>query len=215
MAVEIEAVIRAVRGMQRVDVVLDLRQVTAADLVAEVARIAGVQVAEMLLMWAPVPCNTVSRLDPGSQRPGYTVHREYSTREGDVQCPLVAVPVVGGTREPQTARAVEEDGIHATVLRTLETAFSLYAIYYVVENPKAQLGLRPVVLAQERSGRLFCKRVNYCQYNHIIANDTKVGTTVSAWSPKGLSGDGLCRATTGYCAKNRKKTGEVNPTTGR
>jgi hypothetical protein len=34
VAVEIDAVIRAVRGMQRAGVVLDLRQVTAAKLVA-------------------------------------------------------------------------------------------------------------------------------------------------------------------------------------
>ena len=45
VAVEIDAVIRAVRGMQRADVVLDLRQVTAAELVAVVAKMAGVQVA--------------------------------------------------------------------------------------------------------------------------------------------------------------------------
>ena len=75
--------------------------------------------------------------------------------------------------------------------------------------------MRPVVLAHERSGRLFCKRVNYCQYDHIFAKDTNVWTTVNAWVPKGLSGDGLCRAATGRCAKNRKKTGELNPTTGR
>ena len=215
VAVEIDAVISAVRGLQRADVVLDLRQVTAAELVAVVAQIAGVQVAEILLIWASIPCNTVSRLDPGNQRPGYTVHREYSTREGDVQCALGSVVVVGGTREPQTARAEEDDGIHATVLRALDAAFNLYGIHYAVENPKAQLGLRPVVLAQERSDRLYCRRVNYCQYQHIFAKDTNVWTTVAAWKPRGLSGTGLCRAATGYCSKNKKKTGEINAKTGR
>jgi hypothetical protein len=213
--VEIDAVISAVRGLQRADVVLDLRQVTAAELVAVVAQIAGVQVAEILLIWASIPCNTVSRLDPGNQRPGYTVHREYSTREGDVQCALGSVVVVGGTREPQTARAEEDDGIHATVLRALDAAFNLYGIHYAVENPKAQLGLRPVVLAQERSDRLYCRRVNYCQYQHIFAKDTNVWTTVAAWEPRGLSGTGLCRAATGYCSRNKKKTGEINARTGR
>ena len=139
----------------------------------------------------------------------------YSTREGDVHCALGAVVVVGGTREPQTARAEEDDGIHATVLKALDAAFNLYGIHYAVENPKAQLGLRPVVLAQERSGRLFCRRVNYCQYSHIFAKDTNVWTTVSAWMPKGLSGNGLCRAATRYCAKNKKKTGAISAKTGR
>ena len=101
------------------------------------------------------------------------------------------------------------------VLRALDAAFNLYGIHYAVENSKAQLGLRPVVLAQERSGRLFCRRVNYCQYSHIFSKDTNVLTTVSAWMPKGLSGNGLCRAATGYCAKNKKKTGAISPKTGR
>ena len=120
VAVEIDAVISAARGMQRADVVMDLRQVTTAELVAAVAQIAGIQVGEILLIWASIPCDTVSRLDPGNQRPGYTAHREYSTREVGVHCALGAVVVVGGTREPQTARAKEDDGIHATVLRALD-----------------------------------------------------------------------------------------------
>ena len=82
-------------------------------------------------------------------------HREYSTREGDVQCALGTVVVVGGTREPQTARAEEDDMIHATVLQALDATFNLYGIHYAVENPKTQLGLRLMVLALERSGRLY------------------------------------------------------------
>ena len=70
------------------------RQVTAAELVAApaVAQMAGVRGAE-------IPCNTVSRLDPSNQRPGYTIHREYSTMEADIHCALRSVVVVGGTRD--------------------------------------------------------------------------------------------------------------------
>ena len=32
---------------------------------------------------------------------------------------------------------------------------------------------------------------------------------------RGLSGTGLCRAATGYCSKNKKKTGEINAKIGR
>ena len=174
-----------------------------------------VQVAETLLTWAPAPCNTVGRLDPSNQRPGYTAHRECSTRERDVHCALGAVVVVGGTREPQIARAEEGGGTHATALRALDAAFNLYGIHCAVENPKAQLGLRPVMLAQERNGRLFCRRVNHCQYQHTSPKDTNVWTTVATWKPRGLSGTGRCRAATGYCSKNKKKTGEINAKTGR
>ena len=50
---------------------------------------------------------------------------------------LGSVVVVGGTRDPQTARAEEDDGIHSTVLRALDVDFNLYGIHYAVENPKA------------------------------------------------------------------------------
>ena len=75
--------------------------------------------------------------------------------------------------------------------------------------------MRPVVLALERSGRLYCRRVNYCQYQHIFAKDTNVWTTVAAWEPMGLSGNGRCRAATGYCSKNKVKTGGISTKTGR
>ena len=108
-----------------------------------------------------------------------------------------------------------DDRIHATVLQALDAAFSLYGIHYAMENPKAQLGLRPLVLALERSGRLYCRRVNYCQYQHISAKDTNVWTTVSAWQPMGLSGSCLCRAATGYCSRNKRRTGGIGAKTGR
>ena len=160
------------------------------------------------------------RLDPGNQNrtkqdgTPYTVHREYSTREV-VNCKQGAVVVVAGTREPRTERAVDDDHVHATVLQALDAVFNLYGIHYAVENPNAQLGRRPVVLALQRSTRLVCHRLNYCQYKHIFAKDTNVWTTVSAWTPKGLSGNGLCRAATDYCRKNKRPpTGKVDEETG-
>jgi len=220
VAVDIEEVFSAVRGLQKTDVVLDLLQVPAAELVQVIARLAGVQVSEILLIWASIPCHTVSRLDPGNQNrtrkdgQPYTVHREYSTREA-VQCLQEAVVVVAGTREPQTERAQKDDSIHETVLQALDAAFNLYGIHYAVENPMAQLGRRPVMLAQQRSNRLYCHRINYCQYGHIFAKDTNVWTTVVAWEPKRVGGTGLCRAATGYCRGNREPSGEVNLETGR
>ena len=227
VAVDIEKVFTAIRGLQKTDVVLDLLQVSSAELVQVIASLAGVQVSEILLIWASVPCHTVSRLDPGNQNrtrkdgEPYTVHREYSAREV-VRCLQEAVVVVAGTREPQTERAEKDDDIHETVLQALDAAFNLYGIHYAVENPMAQLGRRPVILAQQRSTRLRCHRLNYCQYRHRFAKDTNVWTTVAGWSPKGASGTGMCRAATDYCRGLcyhdkgcRKPIGEVNPDTGR
>ena len=50
VAVDIIAVVGAIRGLQKTDVVLDILQVSAAELVEVVARLAGVQVSEILLI---------------------------------------------------------------------------------------------------------------------------------------------------------------------
>ena len=71
------------------------------------------------------------------------------------------------------------------------------------------------MLSPDCASTVVCHRLNYCQYKHIFAKDTNVWTTVSAWTPKGLSGNGLCRAATDYCRKNKRPpTGKVSEETG-
>ena len=129
----------------------------------------------------------VNTVQHGEQAgPKHSVSRLHGTQgvldqgDGRALCARGSGGGIGGTREPQTARAEEDDGIHATVLKALDAAFNLYGIHYAAKNPKAQLGLRPVVLAQERSGRLFCRRVNYCQFNHILVREC-MGAKGAEW----------------------------------
>ena len=149
VGVDIIAVVGAIRGLQKTDVVLDILQVSAAELVEVVARMAGVQVSEILLIWASIPCPTVSRLDPGNQNrtkkdgTPYTVHRGYST-SGVVHCLKGAVVVVAGTRGPRTEGVEGDDCVHATALQALDAAPNPYGIHYAVEDPMAQLGRGPV-----------------------------------------------------------------------
>ena len=76
IAVELKAVIRAVRGNQRVDVVMDLTEVPSAQLLAAMAELAGALIQEM-------PCKTLSWPDPSNRR--HTHHREYS-KDNSVVC---------------------------------------------------------------------------------------------------------------------------------
>ena len=209
IAVELKAVIRAVRGRQRADVVMDLTEVPPAQLLAAIAELAGVLIQEIKFVWASVPCETLSRLDPSNQR--HTHHREYS-KDSSVVCKQRVVVVTGGTREPVTELGEDHDIMIASVLQALDAAFNLYGIHWAVENPNAQLGRRPVLLSLMRSGRVKCGRVNYCQYDHIFAKDTCVRTTVLQWTPKGRSGTGMCRKETGNCSS---KTGFFNQQTRR
>ena len=123
-------------------VVMDLTKVPPAQLLAAIAEVAGVLIQETKFVWASVPCDTLSRLDPSNQR--HTHHREYP-KDSNVVCRQRVIVVAGGTRGPVTEIAEEHDIMIASVLQALDAAFNLYTycIHWAVENPNAQLGKRP------------------------------------------------------------------------
>ena len=119
--------------------------------------------------------------------------------------------VTGGTREPRTPRAENHDRLALVVVTALDALYNLYGVHYAIENPRASLRMRPLMLSLVQSERVRLELVNYCQYNHIFAKETNVRTIVGL-TPKGASGTGLCRAATGYCSS---KTGFIKESTGR
>ena len=207
IAVELKAVIRAVRGNQKADVVMGLTEVPPAQLLAVIAEMAGVLIQEIKFVWVSVPCETLSKLDPNNQR--HTHHRECS-KDDNVSCRhgrhQGACDGVGGGPRRHDCLSVAGDGCSVQLVR--------YPVGggVAVENPNAQLGKRPVLLSLMRSGRVMCGRVNYCQYEHVFAKDTCVRTTVLQWIPRGRSGTGRCRKATGNCSF---KTGFFNEETRR
>ena len=68
------------------------------------------------------------------------------------------------------------------VVTALDALYNLYGVHYAIENPRASLRLRPLMLSLVQSERVRLDLVNYCQYNHIFAKDTNVRTTVG-WTP--------------------------------
>ena len=153
-------------------------------------------------------------IDSSNQRPGYTWHRDYS-KHSQKRCKCGTIAITSGTREPRTPRARNHDQLALVVVTALDALHNLYGVHYAIENPRASLRLRPVMLSLVQSERVRLELVNYCQYNHIFAKDTNVWTTVG-WTPKGGSGTGKCRAVTGYCSsktgfiKKAKETGRWN-----
>ena len=127
IAVELKAVIKAVRGNQRADVVMDLTEVPATQLLGAVAAMEGVRVQEIRFVWASVPCDTLSRLDPKNANTNqrHTHHREYS-KDDSVACKQRVTVVTAGTREPVTELAEGHDVMIASVLQALDATFNLY-----------------------------------------------------------------------------------------
>ena len=73
-----------------------------------------------------------------------------------------------------TEVAEDHDITIASVLQALDAAFNLCGTHWVVENPNAQLDMSPILLSLMRGGKVECGRVNYCQYDQIIAKDTSI-----------------------------------------
>ena len=210
VAVELLAVIEALGGRRRAQVVLDITALEPEELLRVIAGQAGIKQEEILFIWASVPCTTLGSIDSSNQRPGYTYHRDYS-KHSQKRCKCGAVAITGGTREPRTPRAENHDRLALVVVTALDALYNLYGVHYAIENPRASLRMRPLMLSLVQSERVRLELVNYCQYNHIFAKETNVWTTVG-WTPKGASGTGLCRAATGYCSS---KTGFIKESTGR
>ena len=210
VAVELLAVIEALGGKRKAQVVLDISAVEPEELLKAIAAQAGIAQEEILFIWASVPCTTLGAIDSSNQRPGYTWHRDYS-KHSQKRCRCGAIAVTGGTREPRTPRAVNHDRLALVVVTALDALYNLYGVHYAIENPRASLRMRPLMLSLVQSERVRLELVNYCQYSHIFAKATNVWTTVG-WEPKGSSGTGLCRAETGYCSS---KTGFIKEDTGR
>jgi hypothetical protein len=145
-----------------------------------------------------------------NQRPGYTWHRDYS-KHSQKRCKCGTVAITGGTQEPRTQRARNHDRLALVVVTALDALYNLYGVHYAIENPRASLKKRPLMLSLVQSEWMRLELVNYCQYSHIFAKDTNVWTTVG-WTSKGASGTGLCRAATGYCSS---KAGSLMEDTGR
>ena len=202
VAVELLAVIEALRSKRKAQAVLDISAMEPEELMRVIAEQASIKQEEILFIWASVPCTTLGSIDSSNQRPGYTWHRDYS-KHNQKRCKCGTVAITGDTREPRAPRARNHDRLALVVVTALDALYNLYGVHYAIGNPRASLRMRPLMLSLVQSERVRLELVNYCQYNHIFAKDTNVWTIVG-WTPKGASGTGLCRAATGYCSS---KTG--------
>ena len=161
VAVELLAVIEALGGKRKAQVVLDITTVEPEELLRVIAAQAGITQEEILFIWASVPCTTLGSIDSSNQRPGYTFHRDYS-KHSQRRCKRAAVAITGGTREPQTPRAENHDKLALVVVTALDALYNLYGVHYAIENPRASLRMRPLMLSLVQSRRVRLELVNYC-----------------------------------------------------
>ena len=97
----------------------------------------------------------------------YSKHNQKKCRRG-------TVATTGGTREPRTPRAMNHDKLALVVVTALDALYNLCGVHYAIENPRASLRMRPLMLPLAQSERVRLQLVNCCQYDHIFAKGTNV-----------------------------------------
>ena len=101
---------------------------------------AGVELEEIVFVWATVSCTTLGATDSSnSQRPDFVHHQEYSKKDTGLTYGHGAVVNTQGARSPTSDLAELHELLLEVVLVALGAACTLYGVHFAMENPRANL----------------------------------------------------------------------------
>lgn len=148
---------------------------------------AGVCLADVVLVWFSVPCDTFGRCDSSNQTRGFN-HREHAPEMWDAS----GAGLLQGCREPVTELARQHNKLLELTLATMELLWVLFAIPSILENPHANMRLVPPMRAFAQRLEVHTHTVNYCVYGHPYCKLTDLWTTIPHLSLMACTGTGRC-----------------------
>ena len=166
-------------------VVMDILTVDPTRLLQHICEAAGVQPEEVLLVWASTPCETLSAADPSNSSRG-NEHRDHQDPER---------PAKQDRTDGKAAKAELHDRF-LPALMTMAACDRVRGLHYnfLFENPRASLRRRPYMHLSvwPRVLEVVRRSVHLCAFRHYFKKATDLWTSLTAWVPKGTTGDGLC-----------------------
>lgn len=166
-------------------VVMDILTVDPTRLLQHICEAAGVQPEEVLLVWASTPCETLSAADPSNSSRG-NEHRDHQDPER---------PAKRDRTDGKAAKAELHDRF-LPALMTMAACDRVRGLHYnfLFENPRASLRRRPYMHLSvwPRVLEVVRRSVHLCAFRHYFKKATDLWTSLTAWVPKGTTGDGLC-----------------------
>ena len=171
----------------------DLLAMPADTMIAQICKEAGVSEADVLFVYAGVPCETYSIA--GRTNKGRDLHK---TRHGynfrltdDERNPCC--PEQDGC--PYGNKARLHDGIVRHVLQALQAGYTRgFKYHFGIENPDGELKYRPFMSEEQWPTGLprAYKPFHCCAYGHPAKKPMSFWTSMQDYQPTGNTGDGLC-----------------------
>ena len=164
----------------------DLLQGDPTTLLQRICRALQFRPEDVLLVWASTPCETFSRADPSNISRG-NHYRDHTHPERP--------PKSDDLGDPKTLKAVEHDRFLPR-LQSMVAADRQRGLDYnfAFENPRASLRCRPYmqICAWPRVVEVIRRTVDLCTFGNIYKKTTDLWTSLTSWSPGGVTGDGRC-----------------------
>ena len=159
------------------------------SVVQQICTLAGIQMAEVLLVWASTPCETYTSLDYTHSSRG-THYREHgsATRE-----PRSVESCVTEDDFVKRRKAIRHDQLTEGVVRSFRRDNHRRRNYaFCLENPVGMLAERPFMTVTDWLSLGVRRVVNYCNYGGRFLKPTHVWSSLRQWIPGGESGCGRC-----------------------
>jgi hypothetical protein len=142
----------------------------------------GIHPSQLLITWASPDCRTYSRADTSNIGRG----NEYRNHKLDAHPPK-------DTIDDKRMTAIQHDLLLHSLLESFWITRALDPeACFVMENLSASLRRRTFVKVYESLLHLTCHLVHYCAFLAKVKKPTDIWTNFN-WTPRGTTGDGLCR----------------------
>jgi hypothetical protein len=159
------------------------------SVVQQICVLAGIQMADILLVWASTPCETYTSLDyTNSSRGNYYRDHNSATRE-----PRSLESCVTEEDFEKRRKAIQHDQLTEGVVRSFRTDNHRHRNYaFCLENPAGMLAERPFMTVSGWLSLGVRRVVNYCNYGGRFLKPTFIWSSLRQWVPGGQSGCGRC-----------------------
>jgi hypothetical protein len=169
------------------------------SVVQQICDQAGIQMADVLLVWASTPCETYTTLDyTNSSRGNHYRDHGSATKE-----PRSVESCITEDDFMRRRKAIQHDQLTEGVVRSFREDNLRHRNYsFCLENPAGMLAERPFMTVSDWLSLGVRRVVNYCNYGGRFLKPTHIWSSLRQWVPGGQSGCGRCNE---QCAVGRWK----------
>ena len=188
MGVAMQVESREMVALQQ-DILQLVMQSEKGTVIQQVCDKLGIDINEVLFVWASPPCETYTRLDVTNASRG-NEHRDHSGLEKE---PRSIESCHSEADFEKRKKAIDHDRMLCGLIAGFIKDNRLSHCYsFAVENPQGMLAERPFMQTDEWCRLVHRQMVHYCNYGGRFWKPTHIWTSLRGWLAGGKSGTGQC-----------------------